>query len=200
MSKKKILIAAFSDFLDNDFNSAENLLKKIPSEENIIKQIILVGYFKKNFLKKIKKSQPEKIVFLGMHTERKIPMFETVSINHKITLKNGFLRFLLDGYVNLLKLFNKNLRVKKSPSKDILKLVPIEKKYHQKKLKLQTKPPKLEQIGISENAGYFVCNYSMWVVERFLREKNISSKFYFIHIPPKINKLQEEELIKFIKS
>jgi len=194
---KITLVTAFSDFLGHDFNSTEEFLKQIPDEKGIIKQILPVGYFKNDFIKPIEKYKPHRIVFLGMHDSRKIPKFEVVAKNQKVTLKNSFHRYFLTVYSRYLKWNNKNLRVNKTIPKEKLTLIPIQKN-KPRQISLNSKPPKLKHIEISNDAGAYVCNYSMWVVENYIKNNNLTVEFFFIHLPPKLTKIQKKELLKFI--
>lgn len=195
---KKTLVAGFGDFLTSDTNSSEEFIKQLPDNKKLTKILLPAGYFKKSLIKPIKKNKPQKVVFLGMHEGRKKPMFEVVANNRKITLKKPVYRFGISMYSHVLRVLKKNLRIKKEPSKKDLIILPIEKKGPQT-IKLQSKPPK-KGIGLSMDAGYFVCNYAMWIVERFLRKQSKDVEFYFIHIPKKLSSAQKKMLEEFILS
>jgi len=194
---KITLITAFGDFLQNDCNSSKEFLKEISESNNIHKVILPVGYFRNDFIKPIKKYSPNKLIFLGMDNSIKKPKFETIAKNRLVTLKNPLFRFFLMIYVCWLKLNNKNLRIKKEISKKLLIELPIERNKEQE-ICLHTIPPKLKEITISNDAGNFVCNYSMWVVENYIRHNKLDTDFYFIHLPLKLNNKQKQELIRFI--
>jgi pyrrolidone-carboxylate peptidase len=194
---KTTLVIAFGNFLENDFNSSKEFLNEIPLENRFIKKVLPVGYFKSEFIKPIKKYQPDKIIFLGMHKSRKIPNFEVVAKNHRITLKNSFYRFIITIYSYYLKWNNKNLQINKPISKEKLIVIPIQKN-KPSKITLHSKPPTFKEIGISKESGNYVCNYSMWVVENYIKSHNLNIEFFFIHLPPKLTQAQKKELLKFI--
>jgi pyrrolidone-carboxylate peptidase len=197
----KTLVTAFGDFLEYDFNSTKKFLNEIPDKNGLIKMILPVGYFKNEFVKPVKKYRPKRIIFLGMENSAKNPKFETIAKNEMKTLKNPFYRFVGTAYSYYLKWNNKNLRIKKSFSKKtlsrLLTVIPIQKD-KPKQITLHSNPPKLKQIKISKYAGNYVCNYSMWVTENYIKEHNLPIEFFFIHIPPKLNKAQKQELFNFI--
>lgn len=195
----KTLVTAFGDFLNNDINSTQEFLKEIPENKNIIKHIFHVGYFKNEFIKPIKKHNPERIIFMGMDKKAKFPKFETIAKNEMITLKNQLYRRLVTMYTYWLKWNNKNLRIEKPINKDLLTVIPISKN-KRKQIKVKTKPPNFKEIKISKDAGNYVCNYSIWIVEDYLRKNKINADFCFIHLPPKLTKNQKEELLKFIQN
>lgn len=194
---KKTIVTSFGDFLYHDRNSAEGFLKEIPDSINIHKQNLPVGYFKRDLIKPIKEYNPQRVIFLGMNTSIKNPQFEIVTTNNKITLKNPVYRFFVYIYSYWLKWNNKNLRVKKPIPKDKLIEIPIERN-NIKEIMLHTKPPKLKGIGTSKNAGNYVCNYSMWIVENYIRKNSRDIDFYFIHLPSKISEKHKQQLLKFI--
>jgi pyrrolidone-carboxylate peptidase len=195
--KELTLVTGFGSFLTEDKNSTEEIISQLPKKEYIVKKILPVGYFKKDILKHIKKYKPTKIVFLGMHPTRKNPMFEIIAKNEQITLKNKLYRFIVKMYSFYLKWNKKNLRIEKPISKEKLTIIPIQKN-KKKKIILKTNPPENKTIGISENAGNYVCNYAIWIVENYVQKNNLDTKFYFIHIPKKLTTLQKEEVKKFI--
>ena len=194
---KKILVAGFGDFLDKDFNSSKIFLNIIPNSTNIIKHIFNVGYFKNDFIKSIKNNDLDKIIFFGMNTDISKSRFELIAKNEMITLKNPIYRFIGTVYSHWLKLFNKNLKISKQISEDKLIILPIYKNYSNE-IKLKSKVSKFKNLDISKNAENYVCNYSMYVVENYLRDNNLDIEFYFIHLPPKLSRVQEEDLLEFI--
>lgn len=196
---KKILITAFDDFLSDEINSSKTFLNDISGSENISKFIFQVGYFKKDFIKSIKKSKPQKVIFFGMDVNAKFPKIETVAKNEMIILKNSLYRFIWTSYVYWLKWNNKSYKIKKSISKDLLTVVPISKN-KEKTMKLRGKIPMFKEIKVSKDAGNYVCNYSMWVVQNYIIENNLNIDFYFIHLPLKLNKKQKKELLDFVLS
>ena len=122
------------------------------------------------------------------------PQFETIAKNRKITLKNSVYRFVITLYSYWLKWNGKNLKTKRSFPKDKLIERPIEKG-EVNHIMLHTRVPVTKAIDTLKDAGNYVCNYAMWIVERSIA-KNI--EFYFIHLPPKLNNIQERDLSKFI--
>lgn len=193
----KTLVTAFGDFLENDVNSTEEFLKEMPESCNIIKHIFPVGYFKNDFIKTIKKHQPKRVIFLGMDINAKYPKLEIIAKNEMVTLKNPIYRFIGTIYSYWLKLNGKNLRIDKPISKDLMTVFPIAKNNH-KQIKLRSKVPNFKEIKISKDAGNYVCNYSMWIAENYIRENNLNIDFYFIHLPSKLTKNQKNELLKFV--
>ena len=196
---KKILVTAFDDFLYDKINSSKTFLNEIAESKNIFKHIFQVGYFKNDFIKLIKKSKPQKVIFFGMDVNAKFPKIETIARNEMIVLKNSIYRFVGTSYTYWLKWNNKSYKIKNSISKDLLTVVPISKN-KPKKIKLKSKIPKFKEIKVSNDAENFVCNYSMWVVQNYINENNLNVDFYFIHLPPKLNKKQKKELLDFVTS
>jgi pyrrolidone-carboxylate peptidase len=195
----KTLVTAFGNFLYNNTNSTQEFLKEIPKNKNVIKHVFHVGYFKNDFIRPIKKYKPEKIIFMGMNGNIKSPRFETIAKNEMLTLKNPLYRSVGTIYIYWLKWNDKNLRIRKPINRDILTTIPISK-HKPKQIKLKTKPSDFKEIDISKDAGNYVCNYSMWIVENYLRENRIKADFYFIHLPPKLTKSQKRTLLNFIQN
>lgn len=193
---KITLVMAFGEFLHFNFNSAKEFLEKLPESPQLIKKILPVGYFKHDILKPIKEYKPERIIILGMNEDIKAPRFEMVAKNLRVVLKNPFYRFFASIYGYWLKWNGQNIKIKNPISKEKLTELPIDKNAINE-IQLHTKIPRVEGIGISRDAGNYVCNYAMWVVEKFIPE-NIA--FYFVHLPPKLEDNHEEELSKFILS
>ncbi|MFT4283057.1 MAG: hypothetical protein ACMXX6_01385 [Candidatus Woesearchaeota archaeon] len=191
------LVLYYDEFLFYDFNTAKDFALSISKKQNLIVKSVPVTYFKSDYLKHIKKHKPKKIFMLGMDDARKNAHIETRANNKLITLKNPFLRFLLNIYVYVLKLFGKNLKMKKSPKKDLLTLKKIEEnkpdyKYLKHSLNLKT-------IKKSNNAHHFACNFAIYQIQKYLDENNLDTKFYFIHIPLNgLSKKQQNELKKHI--
>lgn len=196
---KRTLVGCFGDFLTADENSSKKFVDSLPSNKQLSKVVLPVGYFRRAFLKPIKKYKPQRVIYFGMHENRAQPMFETVAKNQMVTLKKPLVRFAVNVYSHLLRLKRKNLRIKKQPSKDMLTILPISKS-KERAITLHTKPPKISQIPVSKDAGYFVCNYQLWVVETFLRRHARAVEFYFIHVPAKLSASQKQALKEFVFS
>ena len=190
------LVTAFGPHLYFDKNSSQELLNSLPNK-GLIKKILPVNYFKRAILRPIKKYNPETLICLGADENKKFPVFETVAKNEMVTIKNPFVRFLAIIYSHFLWLFGENLHIKKQPRKDQLTILKIDKK-HKSKIRLHTKVPKLEGIGVSKDAGYFVCNYTIWVIEDYLQRNNIECNFYYIHIPQNPTTTQKKIIKDFI--
>lgn len=192
------LVTAFGPHLYFDNNSSQDLLNSLPNK-GLIKKILPVNYFKRSILRPVKKYKPDVLICLGLDENKKIPVFETVAKNEMITIKNPFFRFLVKIYSRFLWLFSRNIRIKNQPHKNKLTILKINKK-HKSKIKLHTKVPKLEGIGISKDAGYFVCNYTIWIIEEYLQKNNINCNFYYIHIPQNPTTTQKKIIKDFILS
>jgi pyrrolidone-carboxylate peptidase len=193
----KVVVGAFGDFLQFDTNSSEKLLDKIPASANLAKVILPVGYFSGDFIRPLRK-HPSAYVILGMW-QGKYCRFETVARNEMIVLKSPLQRCAVTAYSRMLKLFGRNFRVKGDIEKERLTTMPI-RKGGVSKIKLGTKPPKISDIRASEDADNFVCNYAAWVVENYIRDKKLGTKFYFIHVPSKYTKKQETAVLSFVES
>ena len=194
---KTTLVAAFGNFLQCDINSSKEFLEELPDSKNITKFILPVGYFKNDFIKPIKKIKPERIILIGMDDYSKNLQFEIIAKNAKITFKNPIRRFITTLYSYWLRLNNKNFRTTKPIPKELLTIVPIEMN-KPLEIKLHSKPPQIAGIKISKNAGNYICNYSMWVIENYLICNKQKTEFYFIHIPQKLNTKQKKNLMKFV--
>ncbi|MBU0461629.1 MAG: hypothetical protein KJ574_03515 [Nanoarchaeota archaeon] len=143
--KVRTLLVGFTSFLDKDINSTEQFLKEIPSSPELIKELFPVGYFKRDFIRIIKKHHPDRIIVLGMADNIKDMKIETVAKNECLTLKNPVYRFVVTLYSYWLKWQGKNLKIKKPLSKKMLCTVAIDKKAPHK-LKLRNTPPKVARL------------------------------------------------------
>ena len=196
---KKTLLGYFGPFFNYKFNSSKDFVLDVEESKNLTKKEFSVGYFKKEFLNKIK-GDYERIILLGMNGYIKEPQFETIARNQIIKLKNPIFRFFGDIYFYILKLIGLNPKTK-IKEKTLIKLYkkyfkefPIEK--NSEDIKLKTKVPKI--FRTSKDAGGYACNYIMWVIEKYLRENHLKTKFYFIHLPKKLEEQDKNKLEKFI--
>lgn len=183
----KKLITGFQPFLDQPHNSTLDILKQIPSRKT---EILPVAY-SKILLQKITKHDPDILIMLGMNEDINQPQFETVANNYLITLKNHFKRFIIHIYCSLLAWQGKSIRTESLPKKN----QTIKKRFAATPLSLPTPPTTFKH---STNAGHFVCNYLMHIVEQYARKHKPEMKRYFIHIPKDLNGKQKNKVLKFV--
>lgn len=194
----RVAIAAFKDYLWYDVNSAEQLLKKIhaPPSTNLFKALLPVGYFKGTILKPLKKHKPDVYIILGMWNGKYVKI-ESMVNNKMLILKNPFIQFAVTVYGNILRLFGRSIRTKKFIPEEELKRIPINASGPTSFL-LSTQPTRIGSIRLSKDAGDFVCNYALWVVEEYLRKNKLKTEFYFLHLPEYLTKQQEQMVLSFI--
>lgn len=192
----KILLGAFGPYLNQRTNSSQRLLSRINTEDHQIKKIILpVSYKSSYFINPIKKYHPNYFILIG-NWEGKHVKIESKAHNKFITVKNPITRFLVNLYAYFSWMFfKKNLLASKLPKKKSLTYLPIEKNGPSTVRLSVTKSIKKASV----HAGYFVCNYAMYVISRFLSENDYKTRFYFIHIPLNPTIAQQNEIFSLIR-
>ena len=145
----RITIYGFKSFLDYKENITEKIIKKIKNKKNLKKIVFNVEFNKNQFLKEIKKSNPDIIIGLGQYSRGEKIRIERKAINAQRKNEEKF-----------------------------------SKKINKKGLKYLFTNLKLKKDSfswISYYAGDYVCNFSMYIISDFIKNKNI--KYAFIHIP-----------------
>lgn len=157
--KKQILLFGFGPFLKVKSNISKKILGGF-SFPNIKKRILPVKYDKKMIIKKLfdNKNKPDYVLGLGQHYSGNLLRIERKAQN----------------------LFWEKIRVNK---KECLATGIIQKT--PEKYNLNLKLPKKEFSRISYDAGFYVCNYAMYIIMDYIKKKKLKTKFAFIHIPPK---------------
>ncbi|MCP4522753.1 MAG: hypothetical protein GY828_00880 [Candidatus Gracilibacteria bacterium] len=195
---KKVLLCYFGNFLCYDFNSSKIFVEESIESERIDKVELGVFYHKGNILREITKKKYDKIVIFGMRGDIKKPSFEQYAKNEMKHIRNPIYRFICNIYLYYLNIRKVNFTSKKQISEKFFKIFQIEKS-KEKIIKLRSECPVISGLDISQDAGNYVCNYTMWVVEKFLKKYQKDTEFYFIHLPYSIKSQDKKKLQQFIE-
>lgn len=166
--KKVNILFGFGAFLNVKSNITEKILSELHFK-NIKKIILPVEYSREKIISMLfnNKNKPDYIIGLGQHYTGKLLRIERKSENifwEKIEINNE--KYLSTGMIQ------------EKPDNYIVNL----------------KLPKKKFSWISYDAGFYVCNYAMYLIMDYIKKNNLQTKFAFIHIPSNypINKAKRE--------
>ena len=147
----RLLVYGFGPYRGFHENVTETIVRKLPKRRWMKKLIFAVRFHRGQFIKAVKRYQPDVILGLGQSSKGRLLRIESRAVNRKRNNKTEKAKPILRAGSRRLVT---NLRLNLG-----------------------------QQSRSSNNAGDYVCNYSMYVILDFIKRRRLPVRYGFIHVP-----------------
>lgn len=167
---KKLLLTGFETFLDHPSNPTEELVKRLDGKQvgdyHIIGSVLPVIFDQagKRIIAMIKEHQPDAIISLGLSAGRHQITPERVAIN------------CIDGPQDNAGNKYQDQKIDEQGADAYFSTLPIREMVNRMR---DVQLP----ANVSNSAGTYVCNYTMYTVLHFLKQQQLELPAGFIHVP-----------------
>ena len=182
---KQLLLTGFGPFLKNETNPTEKIVNVLQHQkigtfrvEGMVLPVVF-GEAAKQIIKQLETNTYDAVIMLGLAASRKEITPERIAIN----CRNG----QNDNAGNVFQ----EVAIQENGPDGIFSTLPITQM-------VQLLKEKGLQATISNSAGTYVCNDTMYLVNLYMKENNLTIPSGFIHVPNATTKEELQSLIEGI--
>jgi pyroglutamyl-peptidase len=149
----RVMVYGFGPYRQFRNNITQAIVRKLPSSHNLQKIVFPVRFDKKQFTDAVKKHRPDLVLGLGQCSRGRLLRIERRAVNRRRNDRKEKARPIVRGRPQRLA------------------------------TTLRLNELGLKQTKISVDAGDYVCNFSMYVIQDYLRRHRPDARFGFVHVP-----------------